>query len=618
MIDQPGEPIEIYLEEISKVLSVMDEASWAQPYDISPNGKELAFAWNATGHWEIFLLSLEGGVPEKLTSGEGDKVSPRYSPDGRKIAYLRDRDGDENFDILVISARGGEPRELAPSPGSSDRFIQWSPQGDRILFESTRSGKSDIWVVPSSGREPLRLTDHENVYKAPQWSPDGRWIAFTGNKSDAPNNLDIFLIPANGGEEKRLISISKGSLDRAPSWSPDGREIAFISDYLGKDDIGLYSLESGEISWISHPEWEVVSPGPIPGDKALDWSPDGSKLAYLLNRGGSVDLVVRDLHRGLEVVLDTPNGQRLHQSFTPDGKGVLFIFSGPKHPPDLWTFSLVESTAHQLTESLVTRVQRDLLVEPELIWYPSFDGRRIAAFLYRPHRSKRDGRLPALVWVHGGPTWQFYNCWDASIQYMVNRGYVVLAPNVRGSTGFGKEFRDLNLRDWGGGDLKDLVAGADYLERLGVADGDRIGVAGLSYGGYMTLMALTKTPQRWAAGASICGIANLETLYRNTRPDLRYFLVQQIGTPEDNAQFYLERSPINFAERIKVPLLVIQGGADPRVPPSEAEQIIEVLKREGKSCVYKLYPDEGHGIFKESNRFDALRAMDTFFDEHLG
>ena len=605
----------IDLAEIGKVSSVDDQLCFARPYDISPDSTQVAFTWNASGNWEIYAVPIEGGEPRQITSGPGNKYSPRWASDGKRIAFLADLDGSENFDIYMVPQEGGDAIGLVVWPGVTERFIQFSPDSGQIAFESNKEGNFDVWVVAAAGGEPRRLTDLATTYKVPEWSPDGRQIAFTGRGIDGLANLDMFVVPVEGGEPRQIIHVDKGSLNRSPTWSPDGRWIAFITDALGKDDIGLYSFESGEIRWITDPRWEVISPGPVFGTSNLAWSPDGTKLAYLLNKAGNVDLVVRDLQTGAETVFATPQGQRLHPVFSGDGQHIMFVYDGPRHPPDLWVGSVMDGSARQLTESLVSSIRRESLVEPDLIWYPSFDGRQISGFLYTPPRKAQGS--PAVLWVHGGPTWQYRNSWDPAVQLLVNHGYKVLAPNIRGSSGYGKAFRELAVGDWGGGDLKDLVAGAEYLEQAELAGRGRIGIAGASYGGYMTLMAMTKTPDRWAAGVSICGIVNLLTLYESTRGDLKLYLIQQLGTPEENPELYWDRSPLNFANDVKNPLMIVQGGTDPRVPLHEAEQMVGALERWGALLEYKVYEDEGHDLMKPENKLDCFALMADFIDEHM-
>jgi dipeptidyl aminopeptidase/acylaminoacyl peptidase len=260
-------------------------------------------------------------------------------------------------------------------------------------------------------------------------------------------------------------------------------------------------------------------------------------------------------------------------------------------------------------------VPQDALVRPALVRYPSFDGREIPAWFYRPTGVENP---PALVLVHGGPTGQTLNGWSAAAQFYVSRGYAVFAPNIRGSSGYGREYRDANLRDWGGKDLQDLVYGARWLAAQGGTDASRIGITGGSYGGYMTLIAMTKTPDVWAAGVSVVGISNLRTLHATTRKgDLLPYLIQQIGTPDENPELYDERSPTNFIEQVRRPLLILQGGRDPRVPLAEAEQMRDRLHAAGKTYGYHVYPDEGHGFRRVENVVDALRRTADWFDEHI-
>jgi dipeptidyl aminopeptidase/acylaminoacyl peptidase len=240
----------------------------------------------------------------------------------------------------------------------------------------------------------------------------------------------------------------------------------------------------------------------------------------------------------------------------------------------------------------------------------------IPAWFYRPRGVERP---PAIVLVHGGPTGQTMNGWNVQVQFFVSRGYAVLAPNNRGSTGYGKEYRDANLRDWGGGDLRDLVAGHRWLAESGAVDPARIGVTGGSYGGYMTLIAMTKTPEVWAAGASVVGMSNLRTLHQTTRKgDLLPYLIQQLGTPDENPALYHDRSAINFIEDVRRPLLILQGGRDPRVPLTEAEQMRDRMLAAGKTVGYHVYMDEGHGFRKVENVVDAMHRTVDFFDEYMG
>ncbi len=363
-----------------------------------------------------------------------------------------------------------------------------------------------------------------------------------------------------------------------------------------------------EIVWIYDGEWEAKEPR---------FSADSKRVAYILNKNGTMDIYVYDLESGESIPLNIPPGICSSPKFSNTGDFLVVIHSGPKSPPDLWRFELQEGTWTRLTNSLQGNIDLSLLAEPMELWWTSFDGRRIPGLFYPTSNYAGPGKPPCIVWPHGGPTGQSVNRWNPYLQYMVAQGYSVLAPNVRGSTGYGAEFRDLNLKDWGGGDLRDLVAGVDYIIKQGLVNGSKICIVGISYGGYLTLMAMTKFPKKWAAGCSICGVVNLKTLWDTTRGDLRGYLKMQLGRPEDNPELYYDRSPINFVDQIEAPLQIQQGANDPRVPRAEAEQIVSALRKMGKDCDYILYQDEGHVFLKIQNKIDSIKRAVQFFNERV-
>ncbi len=257
------------------------------------------------------------------------------------------------------------------------------------------------------------------------------------------------------------------------------------------------------------------------------------------------------------------------------------------------------------------------MVEPYLVHVPSRDGFLISAFLYLPWNLKRDGSNPAIVWVHGGPAAQSVNGFNRQVQYLVNHGYVVLAPNYRGSTGYGMKFQAANRWDMGGGDLADIVAGARVLERTGFVDPRKIAVGGGSYGGYLTMMAVTKSPETWAAGVALFPFVNWFTEIEHEDPALQQSDLATMGDPKKDADRLRDRSPFFFLDRIRAPLLLAAGKNDPRCPPEESQQVVEALRRQGRPCEFLLYADEGHGFARLENSFDAYRKIVAFLDREL-
>jgi dipeptidyl aminopeptidase/acylaminoacyl peptidase len=300
-----------------------------------------------------------------------------------------------------------------------------------------------------------------------------------------------------------------------------------------------------------------------------------------------------------------------------------FIFDNPRHPSDLWLLSLREGNLHQLTNSLPPSLRHANFVMPEEVNYPSIDGRDVPALLYPATREisvdsgKPGTSPPGIVNIHGGPNWLSQVTWDPLTQHMVSRGWTVLAPNYRGSTGYGRAWQLANRFDFGGGETQDVVAGADYLMREGLADASRIAVTGRSHGGYLTMTSLTQYPDRWAVGSAVVPFLNWFTAHANSREDLQHWDRENFGDPEENHDLWYERSPFFFLDRITVPVQLICGVHDPRCPASESTQARDELVAQGKEVDFVLYEDEGHSFLKTENQVDAKMRRVTFLAKVL-
>jgi dipeptidyl aminopeptidase/acylaminoacyl peptidase len=325
--------------------------------------------------------------------------------------------------------------------------------------------------------------------------------------------------------------------------------------------------------------------------------------------------------------------------FTRDGSRLLYYHTGPTAPGDLWVYNISDDAAkvkstragapaphlpsphelsHQLTHSLVGGMRSDDMVEPHLVHYPSKDGKwTISAFVYVPYNLPRNGEHPAIVYVHGGPSAQTMNTFNRFVQYMANQGYIVIAPNYRGSTGYGKEFQHANLFDMGGGDLQDVLAAAEWMKQTGYVDPKKLILVGGSYGGYMTMMGVTKAPEVWAAGVPIVPFVNWFTEIQNEDPVLQQSDLATMGDPVKNKALFEDRSPINFIDRVKAPLLLLAGGHDPRCPHEESQQVVDAIKKRGGVVEYKVYENEGHGFSKVENQIDAYKRAADFLKAHV-
>jgi dipeptidyl aminopeptidase/acylaminoacyl peptidase len=605
-----GKKSPLDLETLFRVPYVEPEGE----FDLSPDGKQVAFSWNPGGQWEIFILPLDlSSAPKQLTSGPGAKFAPRWSPDGSRIAYVLDLDGGELYDILIYDLVTGEHQNITPGTDDSIQMgFCWSPDGEWIAFASDRSGCFDTYVMPASGGAARKVLALPFPDWRIRWSPDGRWLSVVATTKG--QDFGTFIVPLNGegaiqiGYEDDLICA------KDPRWSPDSQRIVFSSDLYGRFDIGVFEISNGHVSWITKGGGDRENPV---------WSPDGSKLAYTFREGPSTSVVVRDMQLGTEVVYQVEPGVHYRPQFTRDGGHLIFVFDNPRNPPDLWMFSLGDGKLQRLTNSLPVSLHRADFVMPKEVDYTSLDGRRVPALLYAPPlEGGTDGGKPGhippgVINVHGGPNWLSQITWDPLTQHMVSRGWVVLAPNYRGSTGYGRAWQLANRFDLGGGDTQDVAAGADYLVREGLVVASPIAVTGRSYGGYLTMTSLTQYPDRWAVGSAVVPFLNWFTAHANSREDLQHWDLENFGNPEENHDLWRERSPFFFLDRIAVPVQIICGAHDPRCPASESTQASEELIAQGKEVDFILYADEGHSFLKTENRVDAKKRRVHFLAKVL-
>ena len=584
--------------------------------DLSPDGREVAFAWNRTGAYELYTVPIDGDRIIQLTESDTRSVTPRWSPDGTQIAFMRDLGGNERFAIWLVDRDGDHERKLTSDDDAMHRDISWSPDGRWIACVANIAGlkkRFGVHLIDSATGARRALTDSDHEHERPAFSPDGKWIVFESWRGGTGLEADLYLVPVAGGDAVKLDTRAGKSGDsQYARWSPDGRTIAFTSSARGRREIALVDLDGTTAVRLRY-----LTDNPFDEQKPV-WRPDARGVVYLQDRDST-----RAVHRVFSAsraatpVADLP-GMYEWQRVGPDSETVAMTFTSPRRPNDVWVRAGDQVTMRQLTDSLGGKIDPAVLVEPAHVRYPGADGREVPALLYLPHaEAVKSGPPGAVIYVHGGPTGQHFRWWDATPQVLANRGLVVLAPNVRGSTGYGREWQELNRRDWGGGDLADVIAGVDWLVNERIADPARIGITGTSYGGYMTLYALGRHPDRFAAGVSNVGVVSWKTLFDTTRGDLREYLIRELGDATKDPQLYLDRSPLTHAKSIRAALLVLQGANDPRVPKSEALQVVEALKANAAPHAYHEYPNEGHGFSRIENRVDALERTVDWLTRYL-
>jgi len=571
-------------------------------FDISPDGKTLAFSWNANGHWEIYLLQLDiaTATPRQLTHGSGAKFAPHWSPDGQKLAYVLDEEGGECFDIYIYDMATKQHTNITPgTPETIHPGISWSPDGQWLAFASNRSGRFECYKIPAQGGQVEKVLDVGYPPLKCFWSPNGRWLACVVEAKG--QDYYTYIMPVEGGDPFPVSEEGVQISARDVSWSPEGERLAFNSDHYGRFDVGIFDLPTHQVTWLTDSDGDREAPA---------WSADGRRLVYVSGRGPVTVLEIQELEHASTIKYRMIRGVHHRPKFTPNGKRLIFSFNNPRNPDDLWMLNLANGSFRQLTRSMPRWLLPDVLVMPVEVTYPSLDGSSVPALLYRPASEA----LPhlAVINIHGGPNWLSQITWDPFVQHMVSRGWVVLAPNYRGSTGYGREWQLANQFDLGGGDTQDIVAGADYLVREGFARQGYIAVTGRSYGGYLTMTCLTQNADYWAGGSAAVPFLNWFTASEAERQDLSHWDQENFGNPETNRDLFYERSPFFYLDKVTAPVQLVCGAHDPRCPASESIQARDRLVELGKEVDLVLYEDEGHVFLKTPNVIDSKKRQINF------
>jgi dipeptidyl aminopeptidase/acylaminoacyl peptidase len=581
------------------------------------DGAHLLFAGNMSGQFNLWRVPVKGGWPDQLTAFTDETVRGMgVSPTDGTILLCADHDGDEFHQLYLLDSDRGWPEQLTDEP-EVQHFVgaeAWSPDGTKFAYAANARTPADMecWVRDAGTGETRAVFGAEMFSFPGAWSPDGSKLLAV----DFRNNSDtsIHLIDLDRGGSRELTPHDEDAIFFPGAWAPDGSGFYLVTDE-GDEFRGLafYDFATDRYDWVEEPTHDVED---------LKSSGDGRVLAWLVNEDGYDRLRLRDLESGRDLPApDLPDGARPHLTgaepplaVSPDGSHAALIVASPRRPPEVWVVETETGRASPATDSRLGGLREEDLVDIELISFPSFDGRDIPAWLYRP---QVDGKAPVVLSIHGGPEAQEKALYQPLYQYLLSRGIGVLATNIRGSTGYGKSYQRLVQRDWGGGDMQDWDHAVKWLRDQDWVDPDRIGVYGGSYGGFAVLTCVTRLPDYWAAAVDIFGPSNLVTFAKAVPPTWRRFIARFVGDPETEADFLLERSPITYVDNVKAPLLVIQGATDPRVVKGESDQMVEKLRSLGREVEYIVFEDEGHGFTKRANELKAYRRAAEWLERHL-
>jgi dipeptidyl aminopeptidase/acylaminoacyl peptidase len=594
---------------------------------LSGDGKRLAFLTNITGTSQIWMMDSAGGYPEQVTSYADNIGFVQWSPSGNGLVFGKAIGGNENTQFFWMSNDGSEIRELTDTPTVRHNFSGFSRDGVKIYYSSNKRDRTffDIYSMDvASGREEL-LFQHDGNNDFAAASRDGSKIIIARDGTELSLDNNLYLVDVKTKQETLLTAHEGSSEFNAIDFLDDNTILFASNDGREFSNFARMDLRTKKVQFLDDTSWDL-------GGGAI--SDDGRMLAYTINRDGFSELYIietKDVGKKSEPVKLPAQGIVGALDFSKDGNKLAFSFVSAKYNSDVWTYDLQTKQLTQVTKSSRSGIPQSSFVAPELIKYKTFDGREIPAWYYRPEKAvqklntqagnftigvRPTKNLPVIISVHGGPEGQERPGFNALYQYYLSRGYAILATNVRGSTGYGKTFTHLDDVQKREDSVKDLAYSVDWLKANG-ADPKRIAVMGGSYGGYMTMAAITLYPDLFAAAVNTVGVVNWETFLKNTSGYRRRAREVEYGMLDKDIDFLRRISPLAKVDRIKTPLFVIHGKNDPRVPYTEAEQVVEALKKRNATVEYKLFDDEGHGISKLKNRLVLYPLVADFLDKYM-
>lgn len=577
----------------------------------SHDDSKILISSDKSGIFNAYTLPVKGGEMTALTSSENSSVyALSFFPEDDRFLYMMDNNGDELFQLYVQEA-DGSTRSLTPDAGARASFQGWADDRKSFFYTSTKRDPkfTDLYEMEIAGMTAKLIYQNDDAYEISGISNDKKTLVL--EKPVNTNDNDIFLHVLADGTTTKLNTTLSGN--QFATFSDDGSQMYFMTDegeeykYLVK-----YDLASGTKETVYKTEWDVWF---------ANFSKSGKYFIMGINEDGKTVVRVTNADNGK--ALDFPkfeSGDITGITFSDSEKWVRFYVSSSASPSNLYTMNLETGEHFQLTQNLNPEITPDDLVLAEVVRYPSFDSLDIPAIYYKPLQASKDNKVPALVWVHGGPGGQSRQNYSALIQYLVNHGYAVLAVNNRGSSGYGKTFYQMDDQDHGEGDLKDCIWGKKWLQEQDYIDTSKVGIIGGSYGGFMVMRALTHTPEEFALGVNIFGVTNWLRTLKSIPPWWESFkdaLYKEMGDPVTDSLRLYNISPVFHGNKVTKPTMVLQGAKDPRVLQVESDEMVAAVKANGIPVEYLIFEDEGHGFVKKENQIKGYGSILTFLDEHL-
>jgi len=576
---------------------------------------------NETGIYNVFELDLASGAKTQLTSSTKESIFPAsYFPNDNRVVFTSDKGGNE-IDHIFIRNGDGSTNDIISDSTAKANFYGWS-HDKKLMYYSSNSRderyfdlyRVDVSAAPKESNMYPATMAYENKegLDPTAISRDNRYIALI--KPITTNNSDVYILDTQSGQTKH-ISQHEGDVDYSPQYfSPDGSKLIYLtnegSEFMY---VASYDLASGAKAKLEEAPWDIMY---------TYLSRNGKYRVVAINNDARTEMKVYNESDGGKLVQlkNVPEGDISAVNISDSEKWMTFYVSASNAPRNLFLYNLETDEVKQLTNTLSADINPADLVSAQVVRFKSFDGMEIPGILYKPKGLKAGDKVPGLVEVHGGPGGQTRTNYDYEYQYWVNHGYAVLAVNNRGSSGYGKTFFAADDKRHGNEDLKDCIAGKQYLQTLDYIDANKIGISGGSYGGYMVMAALTFAPDEFAVGVNYFGVTNWLRTLKSIPPwwaSFRDALYTEMGDPVKDSVALYNKSPLFHAKNITRPFIVLQGSNDPRVLQVESDEIVAAAKANKVPVEYVIFPDEGHGFVKKENQIKSAEAVMMFLDKYL-
>jgi dipeptidyl aminopeptidase/acylaminoacyl peptidase len=586
-----------------------NENSFANGF--SSDKKNVLLTSNRSGIYNIYRTKSEGGKLIPITKSDSASVfGISYFPEDDRILFRMDGNGDEIFKIYMKDSSG--IKNLTPINDVRALFRGWSKDGKSFFYGSNERDSKfmDHFEMDISTFESTLIYQNNGGMDFGGMSEDRNYVLLT--KTINTNDSDLFLLNTKTNESVKINDNLSGNSPQ--DFDPDGKSFYYTTDdnaefsYLMK-----YNLEDRTKTKVVEKDWDINS---------FYFTRNGKYKVLFTNEDAKSVMEVKDASTNEIVTFSDINNQNITGArFSRDESMAILTASGSNMPTNSYSYTIANKEYHQLTDVLNKEINADDLVTAEVVRYKSFDGLEIPAIYYKPKQASADNKVPALVWVHGGPGGQSGQRFNSTIQYLVNHGYAILAVNNRGSSGYGKTFYKMDDQNHGDKDLKDCIAGKDWLATQEIIDPSKIGILGGSYGGYMTMAALTYAPEEFQVGVNLFGVTNWMRTLKSIPPWWESFkeaLYTEMGNPYTTDSIRLKQiSPLFHTDKVTKPLIVLQGAQDPRVLKVESDEIVEGVRKNGVPVEYVLFEDEGHGFVKKVNQIEAYSRVLEFLDKYL-